>query len=444
MNQRFVIRISFVLATIILMLRVDVVWGGDKTLDSQIEDAWNIIWTNFYSEETHLFYDFLESIEPGKTLDHLPTKDEVEMLYPHPCGYGTGMEDCAISGGIILNALIDRYLTEFEMGSDAPVLNEIKLQAENVFIGLELLTTVSGSPGFVARGVSPKALGCCYINSSRDQVTHLVLSVWNYWRSPLISKAMRARAASVLFAIADRMTQNVTPDNDYDFLCADGTRCRIGISRMKNVEDHEAARLTAVYAVAWDVAKRSNNINKEEEYWNLWRDLANTTIIQSASIVDNEALLNRMPSYAYLQMQESLDVLLKLEPDKELKELLAKTLCFIGGRVSIRRTSALNRLKSCDLTATAPRWREVGGLNGEYRKIWYCPRECGEIALTIAYNSANESLDSDTLNFLEESLMTPDFNKITSCGVFHLLGAYEKARRLGGFRSTRFESGLEQ
>lgn len=417
-------------------------WGErgvaeDQTLESQIASAWNVAWSNFYSPETHLFYDFLESLEPGKTLDHLPTPEEIDALYPHVCGYGTAMEDCAISGGIIMDALIDRYECEKKLGADEAELNKIKKQAEDVFAGLELLTTVAQSPGFVARGVSPKAPGRCYINSSRDQVTHLDLAVWNYWRSELSSKVTRERAARILYDIADRMARNVIPENDYDFLCSDGSRCRIGIQRMKDVDDHEAARITAIYAVAWNVAACTKNNAKEKEYWALWRESAPKAIAQSAHIMQNESLLNRMPSYAYLQMQESLAVLWELEPNDELKSQLAETISFISKRIAGRQESSLKKLQVRDLTAVAPSWRENGGLKGDYRVTWYCPRECGEVALTIATDPVSKSFDSRAASILEEAIKTPDFNKITSCGVFHMIGAYEKARRHGFFMPTR-------
>jgi len=405
---------------------------SEKSVETQVERAWNAVWTKFYSPETKLFYDFIESYEPGRTLDHLPTAEEVKSLYPHACGYGTGMEDCAISGGVLLCALIDRYANvEREGGAEvASRLAEVKRQARDVADGLELLATVSGSSGFVARGVSPKAPGMCYINSSRDQVTHLTLALWEYYRSPLIDEAFKPRVAAVSFAVADRMTRNVTSETNYDFLCSDGTPCRVGIQRMANVEDHEAARLTAIYATAWDVARREGNAAKEAEYWTLWRGQAPETIAQSAHIMENESLRNRMPSYAFLQMQESLDVLWRLEPDDELKETLAKTLKFVASFVAKRQVGALQRLKTRDLTEVAPGWRAAGGLNGSYRTTWYAPRECGEIALTIASDVANGSFDAESERVLREALLTPDFDRISSCGVFHLLGAYEKARRV--------------
>ena len=398
-------------------------------LRTVMESARRAAWERFYSPETRLFYDFLQSHEPGESLAHLPTRDEVENLYPNPCGYGTAMEDCAISGGGALEALIDRYKAEESDGASRELLEQIKREAREVFLGLRLLVTVSGSPGFVARGVSPKAPDLCYINSSRDQVTHLTLAVWEYYRSPLVDVETRALCAEILYAIADRMTRNVTPENDYDFLCCDGSRCRFGICRMWNVEDHEAARLVAIYATASDVARREGNEEREREYDARYQERAREAIAQSAHIKENPALYNRMPSYAFLQMQESLAVLYRLETNPELRAQLLDATRFVSERVKLRFDGALQRLKSRDQTVVAPDWRQAGGLNGEYRATWYTTRECGEIALTILLDPS-DSFDSDCAQKLVDALKVPDYDKLTSCGLLRLLGAYEKARLL--------------
>ena len=429
-KQHFIFGLLLSFACVARLLSCASLMAEDR-VDEKMQDAWNAAWTRFYSPETRLFYDFLESLTPGETLAHLPTRQEVENLDPNPCGYGTAMEDCAISGGVMLEALIDRYANEEARGASHEDLERIKSQALDVFGGLELLTTVSGSPGFVARGVSPLALDCCYINSSRDQVTHLTLAVWEYWRSPLSDASSRDRAQKVLYAIADRMTRNVTPENDYDFLCSDGSHCRIGICRMANVEDHEAARLTAIYAVAWDVAKRSNDVEREREYWTRWRNIASETIAQSSHLMENPDLYHRMPSYALLQMQESLAVLYRLEPEDSLKSTLAQTMRFVTGLAKSRQAHALSTLQSRDLTEVAPHWREVGGLNGEYRKSWYASRECGELAETLGFDVAEDAFDAESAETLKNALLTPNYEKITSCGLFHLIAGYEKARRLG-------------
>jgi hypothetical protein len=54
----------------------------------------------------------LTSYEDGKELSHLPTAAEVERQYPNVYGYGTGMEDCMISAGVMLSMIVDRYTGE--------------------------------------------------------------------------------------------------------------------------------------------------------------------------------------------------------------------------------------------------------------------------------------------------------------------------------------------
>ena len=138
-----------------------------------------------------------------------------------------------------------------------------------------------------------------------------------------------------------------------------------------------------------------------------------------------------MPPYAYLQMQESLAVLYRLEPDPGLKDDLKTTMKFLSDRAKSKLPGALSQLKTRDLTAVAPDWREVGGLNGDYRVTWYAPRQCGELALVILLDEPNGSFDQKSAEILTEALSIPDYAKLTSCGIFHLIGAGEKAMRLG-------------
>ena len=216
-------KVIFAIAATVIFFLGNLSSATEATLESQVDSAWNAIWTNFYSSQTNLFYDFLETLDPGATLDSLPTPEEVKSLDPNPCGYGTGMEDCAISGGIILDALIDRYANEQARGADATSLERIKSQAKDVFTGLELLATVSGSPGFVARGVSPKAPDVCYINSSRDQVTHLTLAVWEYFRSQLSDEELADQGISrstIRLSVGTEHIDDIIADLDAGFAAA--------------------------------------------------------------------------------------------------------------------------------------------------------------------------------------------------------------------------------
>jgi len=76
---------------------------------TNIEQAWDMVWSRFYLPQVQTFGDYLSSYEKGKEQAHLPTAEEVKRQYPNPCGYSTGMEDGAILGGAMLSVLCDRF-----------------------------------------------------------------------------------------------------------------------------------------------------------------------------------------------------------------------------------------------------------------------------------------------------------------------------------------------
>ncbi len=86
--------------------------AGDVNPDALakcVQQAWKVTWERFYLPRTHLFYDYLTSYDSGRELAHLPTPEEAQRQYPNECGYGTGMEDCMISAGVMLSLIVDRY-----------------------------------------------------------------------------------------------------------------------------------------------------------------------------------------------------------------------------------------------------------------------------------------------------------------------------------------------
>ena len=388
-----------------------------KVLSEKMETAWKTTWTKFYSPQTKLFYDFIESYEPGHELDHLPTEAEVKKLDPNECGYGTAMEDCMISAGVLLSMVLDRYAVTGE--------ESMRKAARDIYDGIELCATVHGSSGFIARGVSPFAPKLVYINSSRDQVTHAVYSIWEYYSSPLADEGVKVRIRKLLSEVADRMIKNVVAANDYDFLCSDGTRCRRGICRMYHVMGHEAARLPMIYAAAWDATGK-------KKYYDEYRKYIREAVDMSVNLEKNTQVNRWVPSYALLQMQLSLELLYKLEKDQDLKNSIRQAMLNVSRISAAKSAGVLNRMKKCDLTVVAPSWRKAGGLNGEYRKTWYVIREAGELAITqLLVPQGN--YDDNQKNIFAQSLLLPDYNKISTCGVYDLLGGYWKARRLSVF-----------
>ncbi len=115
---------------------------------SNIEQAWDMVWSRFYLPQVQTFGDYLSSYEKGKEQAHLPKAVEVKRQYPNPCGYSTGMEDGAILGGAMLSVLCDRFEVTKE--------ESLREKAANVFAGLQRCVTVHGVKGFVARNVCPE------------------------------------------------------------------------------------------------------------------------------------------------------------------------------------------------------------------------------------------------------------------------------------------------
>ena len=380
-------------------------------LDRRTDSAWKNIWSRFYSPATDLFYDYLTSYEPGRELAHLPTDEEVSKLFPNEFGYGTGMEDCMISGGVVLSAIVDRYAVTGE--------ESLRAEAKKVYAGIRRCSTVPGAPGFVARGTSPNAPEKFYINSSRDQLTHAVYSLWEYFESPLADEATKAEIGEILAAVADRMIRNITPENDFDFLCADGSRCRRGICKMENVEPHEAARLAMIYAAAY-------RTSGDEKYKKLWREKL------PKAIHDSHDPLPRTTTYGLLQMQSSLDLLLRLEPDAAMRADIESVMRECAALAAPRNAAVEKSAAGKDLAAVAPDWRQVGGLVGEYRQIWYNIRESGEIPLTLLL-TPGRPFDAREQRYLADAIRRVDFNRVSSCGVYDLVGAWWKAKRLGYF-----------
>ncbi len=314
-----------------------------------------------------------------------------------------------ISAGVMLSLIVDRYVVTKD--------EALRQRALDVFRGIQLCTTAHGVPGFVARAVCAQDLKSIYPNSSRDQYTHVVHGLWLYSHSPLCSDETRETIGTILASIADRMTRNVTPNNDYDSLRADGTRDTRGISRMWNVKGHEAARLPMLYAAAWDVTGK-------REYYDLYRKYVAPATEQSFSVEDGQ------PTYAWLQMQTSMELLASLERDAELKKKMLQVMAMVAQRCASRARWANKTADKLDLTVLCSDWRTGEGLawKGSYRKAWYCIRESGEAALAQLM-ATDAPLPDQQQQLLAQAITRLDPAHVSSNGIFYLQAAYWKALR---------------
>ena len=340
----------------------DAAVSRNQELRERASEAWKTIWSRFYHPPTHQFF----TREPAR----LPSAERVKRLDPNDCGYGTGMDDCPLFGGILLVAICDQQ--------DVTHDDSLKADALSVFRGLALCATAHGVPGFVARGVCPEDGKSIYITSSRDQYTHLVHGFWRYYHSPLCDEEAKRAIRDVLQAIAERMTRNVTPENNYDFLRADGSPDPRGICRMLDVRAHEAARLPMFYAAAWD-------IGRSEEHYRLYRKYLPQAVRQSLELphLPPAEIARWIPPYAVLQMQCSLEVLHDLERDPEMKSQIEEAMLRVaefaseGRAFSARKRNpsfrqrgetALAQLMFADLAFTQPQRDQLAGaiMNAKY------------------------------------------------------------------------------
>ncbi|QDT04376.1 hypothetical protein K227x_27670 [Rubripirellula lacrimiformis] len=394
--------------------------GPSPSIQTQIQQAWDVAWSRFYHPDSQTFMDYLSSYEAGKELAHLPSAEEVGRQYPNPCGYGSGMEDGMILGGAMLSAICDQYAVTGD--------ESLREQANQVFSGMHRSATVHGVPGFIARNVCPEDKTSVYINSSRDQVTHFVHGLWKFHHSPLADDATKQQIGSLLADVANRMIDFATPENNYDFCRADGTRCPLGICRMWNVQAHEAARLPMIYAAAWDTTG-------QERYRKLWRQYITPAVEQSATPSKNS------PAYALLQMQASLELLRVLETDESLQIQISKIMDHVASLASNQQKHTMTAIANKgpqEMQMLGPDWRHVekwlnqtGYPNpqwGPYRQVWHLTREAGETAVIQWMVEAPEN-QTESVELIRQLITQTDYQHCSSCGVVFHIAAYWKARR---------------
>ena len=358
-------------------------------MTNRLDQAWKRISTVCYSPKTHLFYASpVDRVAPASLFENGFLDPEKKKV-----GYGAGMADCPIYSGLLLSMLVDQY--------EVTRNGTLAAEALDVFKGLKTCATAHGVPGFVARGVCAEDGKSICITSSRDQVTHYVHGLWRYYHSPLCAEETKAEVRDLLKAVADRMIRNVTPENDYDFLRADGSRDPRGICRMWKVRPHEAARLPMVYAAAWDICR-------DEKYYRLYREYVVPAVEQSLTLpnVPQSQINAYMPTYTLLQMQTSLELLLELETDTAMKAKL------IDAMQPVAKMAAQRAVR----------------INGGEEKSSLCA--CGEAALAQLM-AKDFAFMGEQMKLLYTSIMESDMARIGTCRTAHLLAAYWRARKLG-------------
>ena len=388
----------------------------DQQLHAKAAEAWRASWERFYDERTNLFYDRVCSYDPEKRLASLPTPEEIGRQYPNRNGWGTGMEDCAISGGVMLSMICDRFAAT----GDAT----LRQSAGKAFAGMVLLGSLSPSEGFVIRGVCPADRRSHYCESSRDQFTWYAYGLWRYYRSPLSSDAEKETMRKIIAAICTRLERNVVAKNDYHLGREDGTFDGL-VDKMWCVLAHEAARLPMIYAIGADLTGKDH-----------WRDLARRYSPEAAAQSQGES--TKTP-YALLQEQVSLEALYQLEESSELKRQWLDAMRSVASRSSVF-LARCRGYQPQDAGKVNLDWRSWPMRSSAGYQVPSAPdivtkedgtvRQPAEAALTRLL-CPEASLTADQLALVKQDIAQVDYTNTVMYGLYYTQAVYWRAVRLG-------------
>ncbi len=275
-------------------------------LRAWVDAAWTKVKTTYYSAKTGNIY-----ICPPAEVS--PASDFPGGLLKPELGYGKGLEDCAINGGVALSGLVDKYALTRD-----PAVRDDAAQ-----IARGLLNLVSAHPykGFVARGLCVEdGTSICRL-SSRDQVTHWAHGLYRYVAHGLASAAEKAEIAARFVDVSERMRRNVTKANGWNFLQADGTMDPRGICKMRETYPHEAARLAMVYALTWKLTG--------DAQWRAAYEAVRAEAIDGSCVLEAvslEMMQRLMPDYTLHQMNVSLEALLEVETDMAYRARIVRAM----------------------------------------------------------------------------------------------------------------------
>jgi hypothetical protein len=391
----------------------------DEQLYAKAQEAWRESWERFFDARTNLFYDRVCSTEPAKRLQFLPTPEEIARQYPNRNGWGTGMEDCAISGGVMMAMICDRFAATADLG--------LRPAAQKTFAGLVLLGTLSPSEGFVIRGVHPGDRRSHYCESSRDQYTWHAYGLWRYARSTLSDAAEKAKARDVLAAICRRLERNVVEKNDYHLGREDGTFDGL-VDKMWKNDAHEVARLPMIYAMGADLTGDRR-----------WRDLARKFAPEAAQLSIGES--TKIP-YALLQEQVSLEALYQLEESPELKARWLECMQAVAQR-SKKACFYGRDYRPLDLAQLNMDWRSWPLVNSGGYKVPRMPKEGwiedrtvrqpaeGALSLLLV---PQPSLAPDLLGAVKQAIAQVDYTKAITYGLYYTQAVYWRGVRQGVFK----------
>lgn len=369
--------------------------------------------------QTDLIYDYRTSLDHEHRFDHLPTPEEIARRFPNACGWASGMEDSMLNNPIALSMYLD--------AGDAEM-------AYRMYRGMKLCGTVSGVPGMVVRSVHPGDGRSWFPEASRDQYTHYVYGLWEYYRSPLADETARGEIRELLAAAADHCEKYVTKENDYTLPRADFDPVRSPVCKMWEVEPHEAARLPMIYAAAYDVTG-------DRHYFELYRRYA-----EEAGRAGNALECMNYNSFALLQMLLSCLLIHAVEQDETVRALYLENMREIYRYSFFNLLRAANWKRTADLYLAPMDWHQnsycrvypgcrhvIPQLADDVKLAYQTMREIGEVLLIALMmpDALREVSGAHRRNFRFVLDGFAPERYFFAEGTFFPAAAYFKARRLG-------------
>lgn len=431
--------------------------------DEPFECAWRRLFEKFRSPKTGLLYEHLPDEMPGAVERYLPTPDEVARNEPIATGWNTGMEDGVLNGCPLILAAMAR---------------KDKRAVELLVPGVLRCATISSVPGFLARSILPADGRSHYVNSSRDQYTLFVYTMWRYANSDFCSPGRRAEIVRIVTDIARFTRRCVRKEHGYDILREDGKQgivCTmwmdnpwgplvtnaVGRVGRGNVLAHEVGRLPMIYAAAYALTGDK-----------AWRE-CELEVADAALRIQEFDPLKSYQGFMFLQMQVSQRLLWECESDPGRRARYLKMLRRIAraSRAGMDCAEGLFAELGGDLSAPAGDWRHwkrelvMGGdgmYNGlpyrmpirpdAYQKAYRCVVELGD-AVIVPLLCPDCQLEPDYLERFLRLSRKADFAHVMSPGLVYPVLAREMIREradaarsvaaAGGPSGERLYNGIE-
>lgn len=288
------------------------------------------LWNKFLCPENNLIYD-----TAFHDAGSLPTPEEVAASIPSCAGWGTGMEDCCLTAGYVLDGMVTAHrVTGNREWSD---------KARMVFQGLASLGSVSKTRGYIARGFAPGRRDI-YPNSSADQYTSFVYGMWRYAKSPVASRDERETATRILVDVA-RLVESFGHD-----IPREDMRPSI-YGDTSTIEPGRACRILEFYKAAYDL---SGDPHWQDAYMNKVDEKRRVRL--TCHYGPDVWPLDRNV-HAIVQSQAAFHLLWEVEKDPEIREAYRKALraeaLSVIGRIALWREIVARPLEK----EIPPLWR---------------------------------------------------------------------------------------